>query len=250
MNGDTQGRDPADKQGHWLTTHWSVILRAQDPSSPHALEALGKLCQAYWYPLYAYARRKGYDEHCARDLTQGFFARLLEKNYLAQVNREKGKFRAFLLVAFKHFIADQRDRETAQKRGGAFAFEPLEARVGEERYIREPADLMDPEKLYAHRWALTLLEQSRAQLKQEYVAAGKAELYEQLQRFEAGEHDTPAYAEIAPQLGLSEGGLRTAVFRMRQRYRELIREEVTKTVNDISEVDEELRYLMRAVSIR
>ena len=144
-------------QGTWFTTtHWSLILHAQDTSSPLAAAALEKLCRAYWYPLYVYVRRQGENEESAKDLTQGFFARLLEKRYLAQVQREKGKFRAFLLASLKHFLADERDKARAQKRGGGQTLISLDDSTGEERYRLEPVDAMDADKLFERRWALTL----------------------------------------------------------------------------------------------
>jgi RNA polymerase sigma-70 factor (ECF subfamily) len=209
---------------------------------------LEKLCRSYWYPLYVFVRRQGHDEATAKDLTQGFFAKLLEKNYLADVRREKGKFRTFLLVAIKHFISDERDKARAEKRGGGKTVISLDETAGEDRYRHEPIEVMDAEKLYERRWALTLLEQARERLKEEYRTGGKAELYERLQLFGSGANDTPAYAEVAPTLGLSESGLRSAVHRMRQRYGELVREEVAQTVSSPAEVDEEIRYLIRVVS--
>jgi len=239
----------SEEQAVWFTTtRWSIVLNAQDPASPHASEALEKLCRAYWYPLYAFVRRQGHDEATAKDLTQGFFAKLLEKNYLSGVHPDKGRFRTFLLVAVRHFISDEGDKARALKRGGGQPVISLDETVGEDRYRQEPVESMDAEKLYERRWALTLLEQARERLKEDYRAAGKAELYERLQPFESGGSDAPAYADVAPALGLSEGGLRAAVHRMRQRYRELVREEVAQTVNSPAEVDEEIRYLIRVVS--
>src|ERR1035438_5489491 len=162
-------------QRNWFTTtHWSLVLNARDPSSPLATEALEKLCRTYWYPLYVYVRRQGEDDETAKDLTQGFFARLLEKNYLAQVQREKGKFRSFLLASLKHFLADERDKARAQKRGGGQPIISLDDTTAEDRYRLEPVDAMDAEKLYERRWALTVLEQARQRLKAEYDQAGKS----------------------------------------------------------------------------
>ncbi|MGA2661294.1 MAG: sigma-70 family RNA polymerase sigma factor [Verrucomicrobiota bacterium] len=238
----------AERAAWFTTTHWSIVLNAQDPASPQAGEALERLCRSYWYPLYAFVRRQGHDEAEAKDLTQGFFAKLLEKNYLADVRREKGKFRNFLLASIKHFISDEWDKARALKRGGDKTLISLDETAGEDRYRREPIEAMDAEKLYERRWALTLLEQARERLKEEYRMAGKAGLYERLQLFESGDKDTPAYAEVAPALGLSESGLRSAVLRMRRRHRELVRGEVAQTVNSPAEVDEEIRYLIRVVS--
>jgi RNA polymerase sigma-70 factor (ECF subfamily) len=209
---------------------------------------LEKLCRCYWYPLYAFVRRQGHDEATAKDLTQGFFAKLLENNYLAAVRREKGKFRSFLLASIRHFISDQGDNARAVKRGGGKTIISLDETAGEDRYRHEPSDVMDAEKLYERRWALTLLERARERLKEDYRAAGKAEIYERLQLFESGDKNAPTYAEVAPALGLSENGLRTAVHRMRRRYQELVREEVAQTVSSPAEVDEEIRYLIRVVS--
>src|ERR1035438_2035089 len=160
----------------FTTTHWSLILNAQDTTSPLAIAALEKLCRAYWYPLYVYVRRQGEDEESAKDLTEGFFARLLEKRYLGQVQREKGKFRSFLLAALKHFLSDERDKARAQKRGGGQTFVSLDDSTVEDRYRLEPVDAMDAEKLFERRWGLTLLEQARTRLKEEYLEGGKSSL--------------------------------------------------------------------------
>ena len=248
MHRDAGNLEVSDKQGAWVTTHWSVVLSAQDPSSPGAIEALETLCRTYWYPLYAYARRAGHDEASAQDLTQGFFAKLLEKNYIGQADRGRGRFRSFLLTAFKNFAADEHDKASAKKRGGGAIFEPLDVKAGEGRYVHEPVDTRDPEKLYERRWALTLLDSAWARLEKEFVDAGKAELFKRLQPFDGADEEAPSYAQVAPELGLSESGLRTAVFRMRRRYREIIRDEVAQTVNHPAEVDEELRHLLRIIS--
>jgi RNA polymerase sigma-70 factor (ECF subfamily) len=239
----------ASAQRNWFTTtHWSLVLNARDPSSPLAAEALEKLCCTYWYPLYVYARRQGEGEESAKDLTQGFFARLLEKNYLAQVQRERGKFRSFLLAALKHFLADEWDKARAQKRGGGQPLISLDDTQCEDRYRLEPAEAMDAEKLFERRWALTLLEQARARVREEHVKAGKAELYDRLKPFESGDQDAPSYAQVAAELGLTESAVKSAVFRMRQRYRELVREEVANTVDSPAEVDAEIRHLISVIS--
>lgn len=236
-------------QRNWFTTtHWSLVLNARDQSSPLAAEALEKLCRTYWYPLYVYARRQEGNDESAKDLTQGFFARLLEKNYLAQVQREKGKFRSFLLASLKHFLADEWDKARAQKRGGGQPIISLDDTTCEDRYRLEPAGAMDAEKLFERRWALTLLEQAKARVRAEYVKAGKAELYDRLKAFEAGDQTTPSYAQMAADLGLTESAVKSAVFRMRQRYRELVREEVANTVDSPAEVDAEIRHLINVIS--
>src|SRR5213082_1235394 len=231
----------------FATTHWSIVLAASRQTSPQATEALEKLCRAYWYPLYAYVRRQGYGPHDAQDLTQGFFTRLLEKNYLAQAERQKGRFRSFLLAALKHFLSDEQDRARAQKRGGGQAIISLDEQTAEGRYCLDPADVMSAEKLFERRWALTLLEQARARLRDEYVAAGKAVIYDQLGIMEAEEKKV-SYAESAASLGTTESAIKSAVPRLRRRYVELVREQIAHTVNSPSEIDEEIRYLIAVIS--
>ncbi len=238
----------ATNQDAWFTTtHWTVVLNAKDPKSPVAADALEQLCRTYWYPLYFYARRSGLNKESAEDSTQGFFARILEKNFLSQVQREKGKFRSFLLASLKHFLADEREKAKAVKRGGDREILSLDALAAEERYAREPVDTRDPGKLFERQWALTLLDRARERLKAEYVAKGKAELFEHLQLFESGAKESPAYGEVAPRVGLSEGGLRSAVFAFRKQYGELVRNAVAHTVADPAQVDEEIQYLIRVV---
>jgi RNA polymerase sigma-70 factor (ECF subfamily) len=242
-------RGTGPEGGDWFTTtHWSVVLAAGQTASPQSEAALEELCRTYWYPLYAFARRQGSSPEDAQDLTQGFFARFLEKNYLDQVQRGKGKFRCFLLASLKHFLADERDKARALKRGGGKSLLSLDDDAAEGRYRLEPVDKMDAEKLFERRWTLTLLEEAGRRLKQEYAEAGKSELYDRLKVLESGDSNAPRYSEVATLLGLTDSGVKTAVFRMRQRYRELVRAEVANTVENPSEVDEELRYLIGTVS--
>src|SRR2546430_7258053 len=232
----------------FATTHWSVVLAANQQTSPQGTEALEKLCRAYWYPLYAFIRRCGYDSHGAQDLTQGFFTRLLEKNYLAQADRQKGRFRSFLLAALKHFLSDEQDKARAQKRGGGQALISLDEQTAEGRYRLEPADVMSAEKLFERRWALTLLEQARSRLREEYVAAGKAEFYNQVKILEGEEKSRVTYAELAARLGTTESAIKSAVPRLRRRYAELVREEIAHTVNNPNEIDVEIRHLIAVIS--
>lgn len=232
----------------FTTTHWTVVLAAGQGGSPAAFQALERLCQTYWYPLYAYVRRQGYPPEDAQDLTQAFFERVLEKNYLAQVDRDRGRFRAFLLAALKHFLSDQRDHDRAAKRGGGKPLLPLDAQEGEERYLLEPPDPLTPEKLYERRWALTVLEQARVRLRNEFAAAGKSDLYEALTGLETGEDTKLTYAELGQRLGRSESALKSAALRLRRRYGELIREEIAHTVASASEIEEEVRYLLAVVA--
>ena len=249
MAGATKTKTVTSGPSTWFTTtHWSIVLNAQDTASPLAKAALEKLCRTYWYPLYVFVRRQVQDEESAKDLTQGFFARLVEKRYLAQVQREKGKFRSFLLAALKQFLADERDKVRAQKRGGGQTFISLDTATGEERYRLEPVETLSAERLFERRWALTLLEQARARLKEEYVESGKSSLYDRLRLFEGGDKNAPPYAQVAAELGLTESGLKSAVFRLRQRYRELVREEVAHTVDSPEEVDGEIRHLISVIS--
>ncbi len=215
----------------FATTHWSLVVAAGQGDSPDAKAALATLCQIYWYPLYAYVRRHGHNPHEAQDLTQEFFARLLEKDYLHDADRERGKFRSFLLTAFKHFLSKERDRANALKRGGGRPTLSLDLPAGEQRYRREPADQSTPETIYERRWALTLLDQVITRLREEFVAAGKGPLFERLKVFLTGERGPEPYARLAVELDLTEGALKVAIHRMRRRYRELLRAEIAQTVD-------------------
>ncbi len=240
---------PGPAQGaSFTTTHWSVVLAAGEQDTPQASEALETLCRSYWYPLYAYVRRRGYGPEDAQDLTQEFFAQLLRKNYPAQADRGKGKFRSFLLLTLNHFLADAHERAAAGKRGGGQILISLDAEAPEDRYRLEPADDVTPDKLFERRWAQTLLQRALVRLRQEYMSAGKAEIYAVLRAFEPGEQKTLSYAKAADQLGISESALKSMIHRLRLRHRELVREEIAQTVGTASDVDEELHHLMAVVS--
>lgn len=229
-----------------MTTHWSVVLSAQDQSSPQSAEALEKLCRTYWYPLYAHVRSLGNSPHDAEDLTQEFFARLLEKRYLDVAQRERGRFRSFLLMALKRFLANEWDRARAQKRGGGAVPTPLDPDLAEQRYQAE-AEVMPADRLYERRWALALLEQAMGRLRAEFEQAGKGAEFERLKRFlTLGKQETP-YAAAAAELGLSEGALRVTVHRLRKRFRELFREEIGHTVASAEDVEEEFCHLLSAL---
>ncbi len=232
----------------FATTHWSVVLAAGHPSSPDAQAALEKLCRTYWYPLYAYVRRRGYKPEDAQDLTQEFFARLLQKNSIAGADRTKGRFRSFLLGALEHFLADEHDRAGAKKRGGGQQFISWEQDFAEKRFADEPTDELSPDKIFDRRWALTVLEQAASRLRDEYQAAGNAPLFERLKTYVAGGGAAPTYAATAAQLGLSESAVKSAIFRLRRRYHELVREAVAQTVADPQELEEEIRHLMAVFS--
>ena len=232
----------------FVTTHWSVVLSARKKDSPQSAAALETLCRTYWYPLYAYVRRQGHSPPDAQDLTQEFFARLLARNWVGSADPQKGRFRSFLLTAMNHFLADEWDRLKAQKRGGGQRVLPLEVESAETRFQSEPPDPLTPEVIYERRWAQTLLETVFEQLRQAYEAEGKAALFAELKGSLTQARAAVPYAELAARLKLSEGALRVAVHRLRQRYRELLRAEIAHTVTEPGEVEEELRYLFRVLA--
>jgi RNA polymerase sigma factor (sigma-70 family) len=231
----------------FASTRWSIVAAAGRKESPEARAALAVLCQAYWYPLYAYARRRLARADDAQDLTQEFFARLLEKDYLQAADPRRGKFRSFLLTAFQRFLAKEHARAGAQKRGGHRRPLSLDFQDGEHRYRHEPADPTTPETLYERRWALTLLAQVFARLRQELTRAGKERLFEALKGTLAGDGTGEPYERIGRDLGLSEPAVKTAAHRLRRRYQELLRAEVAQTVASPEEVEDELRDLFAAV---
>jgi RNA polymerase sigma factor (sigma-70 family) len=216
-------------------------------SSPDSRRALESLCEAYWYPLYAYVRRRVPDVHEAQDLTQGFFASLLERDALAAADRERGRFRSFLLTSFKNFLSDEWDKANAQKRGGGRAAIPLNLGSGESRYSIEPADELSPERLYEKQWALTLLGQVLDRLRDELAAKGKEHQFQILKPFLGGEGEAGGYESAARSLGMSQAAARVAVHRLRRRYREILRAEIAETVAGPADVDDEIRSLRRAL---
>jgi RNA polymerase sigma-70 factor (ECF subfamily) len=240
---------PSDASpGRFVTTHWSLIAAARDGEAAQAQAALADLCRAYWYPLYAYIRRQGHSADEAQDLTQEFFARLLEKDFLATLDPEKGKFRSFLLTACKHFLVNERERAHAQKRGGGRASVSLDFGDAEARYGREPGHSLSADRLFERRWALDLLRGVLTRLREEHVARGKGALFDRLRAFLVGERQAGGYTRAAADLGLTEGAVKVAVHRLRQRYRELLREEIGRTVDDPADIDEEIRALFAALA--
>ncbi len=227
----------------FTTTQWSVVLAAQD-RSPAADEALEKLCRTYWWPLYGFVRRNGYRPEEAQDLTQGFFALLLERRGLDVVRREKGRLRSYLLVSLKNFLAKARRRELALKRGEGRSLVPLDELLARERGELEPAISLSADYLYERRWALTLLEQVLARLEEEYRVAGKELLFESLNELLAGESGVPSQADIAKKLGMTEHAVKQAFYRLRNRYRELLREEIAHTVAVPADAEDELRHFI------
>jgi RNA polymerase sigma-70 factor (ECF subfamily) len=213
-------------------------------------EALANLCQTYWYPLYAYVRRRGYSPEDAQDLTQDFFARLLERSWVGRADPQKGRFRSFLLTAMNHFLADAWDKTQAQKRGGGCQFVPLQFDQAETRYGHEPADQITPEQNYERRWALTLLEQVLQRLRAEYESGGNAMLFAALNPCLVGDRTAQPYTELGAKLGLSEGAVKSAVHRLRRRYRELLHDQIAQTVARPDEIEEELRHLFTVLARR
>lgn len=229
------------------TTHWSMVLAARDAGSNERETALQRLCCVYWYPLYVYVRRRGLSAEDAQDLTQDFFAHLLKHNALEKVHPQKGRFRSFLLVSINNFLANQWDRAKAQKRGGKNTFVSLDDGSAEARYLLESVADHSAEKLFRRRWAIALLDHALGRLREECVAAEKESLFRKLEPFIPEEPNAGEYAVVARELGWTRSALAVAVHRLRQRYRELVREEVAHTVAKPEEVDGELRDLLEAL---
>jgi len=223
------------------TTRWTLVVAAGDPHCKEARSALASLCEHYWYPLYAYLRRRGYSAEEAQDLTQEFFIRVLEGRYLDRADPEKGRFRSFIMTSLKFFVADEEDRQRAHKRGGGMVVS-LELSSGEERYQREPAHDETPEWIFERRWALSLIDRVVEKLREEFARHGRPEHFERLKVFLLGQSDAP-YAALAQEMNTSEGALKVAIHRLRKRYRELFRQEIADTVADPAEVESELRFL-------
>jgi RNA polymerase sigma factor (sigma-70 family) len=231
------------------STHWSVVLAANQADSPQAQEALGRLCQTYWYPLYAFIRRRGNDAEPAKDLTQEFFSRLIAKEYLRIADRERGRFRTFLMSCVEHFLSNERKKEQTIKRGGHYSFVPLDETSAEDRYQTEPVEEMSPDKLLDRRWAMTVLELSFNRLKQEYVESGRVAQFEALEVHLSGAKEAPcSFAEIGARLGITEGAARQAAFRMRCRFGDLLRQSVAQTVTNPQDLEAEMKHLMTALS--
>jgi len=244
---DHMGLAPQRFAGQFATTHWSVVLLAGGAESQDADTALDHLCRSYWYPLYAYVRRKGHDSHDAQDLVQEFFARFLERKYLQHADRNRGRFRTFLLTSLKNFLINERNKANREKRGGALRILSLDEEMAEARLASEPATEQPPDALYDRGWAAILLDRAMAALGAEFEQSGKQHLFERLKVFVWGEKNALSYEAMAEQLGMSKGAVKVAVHRMRHRYGELLRAEVAHTVTTPVEVDEELRYLVSVI---
>jgi RNA polymerase sigma-70 factor (ECF subfamily) len=231
----------------FATTRWSLILTARQGVTREAREALAELCQIYWYPLYAFVRRQGHAAEEARDLTQGFFAQLLEKKQLAVAERERGRFRSWLRASLQHYLTNEWDRERALKRGGGQSLVPLDAEVAEGQYRLEPSHDLTPEKLFERRWAVAVLERVLHLLRDECTRTGKGLLFSQLKDSLVGDGDEVSYQQIAATLGSTSGAVKVAAHRLRRRYRELLRQEIAQTVGGPEDIDDELRGLLATV---
>ncbi|HYG35252.1 MAG TPA: sigma-70 family RNA polymerase sigma factor [Clostridia bacterium] len=228
---------------NFALTHWSVVLATGSRDSSHARKALDQLCHTYWHPIYSYIRRQGHSPHDAQDLTQEFFARLLEKEQFSAVDPAKGRFRSFLLASLKHFLANEWDKAKAQKRGGGQPLISIDEQSAEDSYAVEPVENLTPDKIFDRRWALTLLQRVLDRLRSEYERDDKGELIEALKGTLTGDRQSVGYAEIAARLKSSEGAIKVAVYRLRQRYRDLLREEIAHTVASPQEIEDEIRAL-------
>lgn len=231
----------------FVTTRWTMILRAHGTDTTAARAGLAELCQSYWYPLYAYVRRSGYSAHDAEDLTQGFFERLLRLDSLRQVSGDQGKFRAFLLASLKHFLADRHDFASAQRRDARRTIS-LDANEAEERYRTIPGETLTADQVFERQWAITLLESVMQRLAREYENSGRGTLFSELRFAITGEKSALPYRELAARVAMSEEAVRVAIHRLRQRYRVALREELAHTVTNEAEVNEELRELRRILS--
>lgn len=243
LTGDASGTSAGRPVGYFATTRWTVVVTAGRKSDTQARQALEELCRTYWYPLYAYVRRQGHSKEDAEDLTQAFFARFLEKNYLAGLDRGRGKFRAFLLASLKHFLANEWDKSQRQKRGGGATLLALDWQNAETRYRIEPVDQTSPDKLYDRAWAVTLLERVIYRLRDE---SPDPRQFEQLKPFLTVDKKAIPYRDVAAELGLTDGAVRVTVHRLRRRYRELLRAEIAHTLANPAFVEEEIRSLFSA----
>ena len=230
------------------STSWSLILAASDEGDAGCNEALAQLCATYWYPLYAYARRLSYAPDAACDYTQGYFAKLLEKRYLHDADQERGRFRSFLLTSFRHYLSNERAHERAAKRGGGALLLSIDMETAEGRYALEPREDLTPEKLFERRWAITLLDGALADLQRECESGGTGRFFGVAKIYLTGESGAAAYCEAAGELGISAGAFKVAVHRLRRRFREAVRRRIAATVEEPAQIEEELRFLFRAVA--
>jgi len=228
------------------TTQWTLVIAAGDSHHPDSRAALEDLCQSYWYPLYAYLRRRGYPKEHAEDVVQGFFTQLLDKKYLKAADRERGRFRSFLLTSLKNFAANEWDRKKAQKRGGATTTLSLDFETAEGRYYLDPADERTPEQVFDRVWAVNQLQQALERMGAEYAGGDSERRFELLKGYLTGDAEDVRYKDVADELDMSEGAVKVAVHRLRQRFGNVLRDEVARTLNDPADVDDEIRHLFAA----
>lgn len=243
----SDGKEPLRRPA-FVTTHWSVVLTAGRNDTPSSQAAIEKLCQTYWYPLYAYARRRGHSVEDAQDSTQDFFARLLEGRWVEDADRTRGRFRTFLLTALNRFLANEWDRARAMKRGGGVIAVPLDAAIAESHYCADTNNALAADRLFDRQWAMTLLEHALSRLETEQQRLGKSGEFAVMSSALTAERGDIPYGTMSAQLGLSETATRMAVHRLRKRFREVFREEIAQTVADPNEVEEEIRYLLAALA--
>jgi RNA polymerase sigma-70 factor (ECF subfamily) len=241
------GSDSRPTSGRFHSTRWDDILAARDPADPQASAALAELCRTYWYPLYAFARRRGHTPEQAEDLTQGFFSDGLARDFLRGVDPERGRFRSFLLASFENYLRNQLVRGQRVKRGGRVAIVSIDAGAGEARYLHEPSHVETAERLYDRRWALTVIELALDRLERRMIDQGKGPLFDRLKPALLGAEGAVPYAQIADEQGMTEGAVKVVAHRMRSRLGGLIREEIALTVADPSQVDDEIRDLFSAL---
>ncbi len=247
MDPDQPRRAGSSRHRQFASTHWSMVVAAGHGESDQSRAALAQLIDMYWYPLYAYLRRRGHQAAEAQDLTQGFLTELLEKGSLQAADQTRGRFRSFLLASLNHYLAHQQRHDRSEKRGGACRTFSLDVAEGERRYLLEPADPLTPERVYQRRWAMTLLGRAVDRLRSEYERGGKLPIFEALKAYLGGSDTSVPYRQIAQQLQSSEGAVKVAVHRLRQRCRNCLRQEIAQTVASPADVDEELRHLFQAV---
>ena len=240
---------PAGGADRFQSTRWSVVLVSAKSQAPGSKEAFADLCQLYWYPLYAFIRYRGHAPEDAQDLVQGFFLHLIEHKTLSRVERSKGKFRSFLLASLQKYLSDEADRARCLKRGGGAVFVHLDSEGAEDRYLLEPVDELTPEKVFDARWAMALIGEVLNRLKREYDSQGKATTFQALRTFldPINTKSLLSYEEVAAQLQVSVGALKTLIHRLRKRYTALIREEISRTVSDAGDVDAEIHQLCEAL---
>jgi RNA polymerase sigma factor (sigma-70 family) len=242
--------NPAQEgQRRWFTTtHWSVVLTAREGDAADAAVALEKLCRTYWPPLYAYIRREGYNATDAEDLTQQFFVRLIERDFLQHLRHQRGKFRSFLLTFLKHFLLDERARAAAQKRGGGRALLSFDETDEHGRYLREPVDNLSPDQVFERRWAQRVFQVALNRLRDEYHQSGRGVFFDLMKDFQPREPGAPSYVEIGERFGMTEAAVKSAVQRLRQRQRDILREEIAHTVTKPEELEEEIQYLSEVLA--